>query len=300
MVPFEKRPLTFEEQLDLLERRGLFIDSRVDALHHLKHINYYRLSAYFRPFTVNQKGDEFLPETTFNDGLILYEFDQRLRMIILTASKRLEVSLRTQIAYHIAHNYDTFGHLDAELFTSPDDHQLLMATQQKELERADEEFLAHFKHDYQLDSPPIWAACELWSLGLTSRFFSQLKRDQDRKKIARIYGVHESSLRSFLHHFTTVRNIAAHHGRLWNRWFTIGMKIPNTEIFNNFSDEPQDARKIYNTLTMLIHLMDIIEPQAPFGKELEALLQLIPKDKHRLMGFPMDWKKRPLWARALA
>lgn len=78
----------------------------------LERIGYYRLSAYWYPNRAsvlrkdpdNDKRiiadvlDNFRDKTTFSDVLNFYVFDKKLRMIVLDALERIEISIRTDIA----------------------------------------------------------------------------------------------------------------------------------------------------------------------------------------------------------
>nr|VFK58713.1 MAG: Abi-like protein [Candidatus Kentron sp. TUN] len=98
---FTKPPKTFEEQMDLLESRGMIISDRSAAHHHLSHLNYYRLTAYWLPFQENTVTHRFKQETLFDDIINLYMFDKKLRLLLLNAVERIEISVRTQWAYHL-------------------------------------------------------------------------------------------------------------------------------------------------------------------------------------------------------
>lgn len=50
-----------------------------------------------------------------------------------------------------------------------------------------------------------------------------------RRAIAAAYGVDEQVLASWLRHLSLVRNICAHHSRLWNRDFTITPTLPRNK-----------------------------------------------------------------------
>jgi len=65
-MTYSKPPRTYEEQLAILESRGLVVECRDFALHCLAHCNYYRISAY--RFTLAEPGDpdRFLADTTFS------------------------------------------------------------------------------------------------------------------------------------------------------------------------------------------------------------------------------------------
>ena len=88
---YDKPPLTFEQQLDLLAARGLEINDRDQAPHALERINYYRLSAYWYP--VKNNDDTFNPGARFDVAVKLYEFDRHLRLQMMDAIERVEIAL---------------------------------------------------------------------------------------------------------------------------------------------------------------------------------------------------------------
>ncbi|WP_207924615.1 hypothetical protein [Pedobacter changchengzhani] len=46
---YNKKPLSFDDQIAKLKSRGLLIEDNSKALSYLHEISYYRLSAYFLP-----------------------------------------------------------------------------------------------------------------------------------------------------------------------------------------------------------------------------------------------------------
>jgi hypothetical protein len=104
--PFTKPATTQEEQVALLQKRGMIIDDVQAACFHLQHINYYRLGAYWLPFEVNHATHDFKAGTNFTTVLTLYNFDRELRLLVIDALERIEVSMRTQWTYYMAHNHD--------------------------------------------------------------------------------------------------------------------------------------------------------------------------------------------------
>ena len=88
-------------------------------------------------------------------------------------------------------------------------------------------FADHYRKKYTaLELPLAWMAVETMTFGTLSKFYSGLKSRKDRQVIAKSFGVKEIVLKSFARHANFVRNICAHHSRLWNRQFTITMKVP--------------------------------------------------------------------------
>lgn len=94
-MKFSKPPFTHEQQLDQLIQRGLHCADRAQALHYLGHLNYYRLGAYWLPFETDHASHAFKPGTRFDAVLNLYIFDREVRLLVLDAIERVEVSVRT-------------------------------------------------------------------------------------------------------------------------------------------------------------------------------------------------------------
>ena len=106
---YSKPALTYERQVELLKSRGLSFDDEALALHCLKRIGYFRLSAYFIPFKVFGQ-DQFLPDATFQKIIDLYQFDARLRLLAMQAIDHIEVSVRASLTYKLGHESGPFGH----------------------------------------------------------------------------------------------------------------------------------------------------------------------------------------------
>ncbi|WP_130472317.1 Abi family protein [Candidatus Magnetaquicoccus inordinatus] len=301
-MKFLEPATTFDEQLDKLISRGMVIRDRSTALHQLKHINYYRLSGYWYDFESDHETHDFVSGTAFDEIFNLYMFDKKFRLLLLNAIERVEISLRTQLTYHLSHTYHPHAHLDAALFKpiwngGPKSHAENVESLRLEVKKSQEPFIRKFDQ-YEETLPPLWAVCEIMMLGALSRWYANLSKGSDRNAIARIYGMDETTLVSFIHHLSTVRNICAHHARLWNRKFTFQWKLPNKNpigLSNNFNNS--DTRKIYNTLVMLAYLMDVITPGHSWRKRLHHIMAT-----HRIdpatMGFPDGFFDLPIWNRA--
>ena len=238
---FPKPAKTYAEQIDILRSRGLLVNDPCWAEQCLRHHNYYRLSAYRFPLTIHGAPDQFIHGSTFEQLWALYEFDRRIRHLVLEASKRVEISVRSRWAYEVGHAHGPQSFEDAALFRNRDHHARSLQKLDEELARSKEDFVAHFRDIYGMKRPPIWAACEVMSFGQISSFYGQLVSARLRQVIADTYGLDERVLVSFLHHLNLVRNICAHHGRLWNRRFTISVQIPRTKpdsIIGSFDSPP--------------------------------------------------------------
>lgn len=295
-MKYSKPALTFEQQVRLLESRGLHIDDPQGAAHYLSHINYYRLAGYCLPFEANHATHQFRPGVCFEDVIGLYVFDRELRLLVLDAIERIEVSVRTQWAYHFAHAVSPHGYLKAEHAHSMRQYARQLAILAAEVDGSKEAFVAHHRHKYDdPDMPPVWVACEMLSLGQLSQSFTLLRPMALRKRISKCYQLDQQVLQSALQHLTYVRNICAHHARLWNREFVLTSSLPRKGLPQLTSAiEDRESRQLYNTACLIVHLMDCINPGHSWRERLRALLAQHKPDL-AAMGFPSDWESRDLW-----
>lgn len=298
-MKFTKPPLSIEQQLRLLQSRGMAIENHERDARYLGHINYYRLRAYWLPFEDKGNGTEhrFKPGTTFNDILTLYIFDRKFRLLVMEAVERLEISFRTRFAHELAMKYGSHAYLNASLFSRTDLHRRCIKSLIGDIKCSQETFIKHYQTIYDdPELPPIWAICEVMTFGQLSIWYKNLKRSSDRNAIARIYGIDEVILGSFMHHLTHIRNLTAHHCRLWNRRLVFTMTIPTlpnelTGMFNRQAD-----RNIYNTLVMLSYLLKLISPGTSWPGRIKKLIEEYIPDKTVAMGFLDDWRGLPMWS----
>ncbi|WP_457670015.1 Abi family protein [Thiolapillus sp.] len=301
-MSYPKPPTTVSDQIELLARRGMRISE--DAAHYLTHIGYYRLRGYWIPFEEANppEGDHrFRAATSFDDILNLYIFDRELKLLVTDAIERIEVSVRNQWVDVLAQEHGAHAYLKSELFRSQRQFGRCLSELSSEYDRSKETHIKHYKKKYgEPDLPPIWAAVDIMTLGQFSHWLSNLKPKALKSRIAKTYGLDEDVLCSFLHHLTIIRNICAHHGRLWNRSMTITMKLPRSKpaelngVIDRGPDPNQAPRKLYNTLVMMAWFLDCISPEHHFRQRLMGLI-----DTHGIqataMGFPSDWRESKFW-----
>ncbi len=292
--PYNKPATTYDQQAARLRSRGMIINDDAVAKFYLQHINYYRLTAYWLPFELNHTTHQFKPNTRFEDVMALYNFDRELRLLMLDAIERIEVSARAQWAYCLGHRYGSHAHLNSALALNAYHWQKNKADLKKEVDRADEIFIQHLVATYSEELPPIWASCEVMSLGLLSKWYKNLGPMAARKAISSVYELDENVFQSWLHHIAVVRNNCAHHSRVWNRDYS---RLRTMHPHRNpayLVGEFVGNHKLYNSIIMVLHLLDKISPQHHWRTKIRALLNansswLVD------MGFPNNWQTRPIW-----
>lgn len=295
--PYAKPALSCEDQVALLISRGISVAEPKEAAFYLRHLNYYRLCAYWLPFEEDHTTHRFREGTTFEAVLGLYTFDRELRLLVLDALERIEVSVRTQWAHQLGLRHGAHAHLDRRLAYRVERWESNLASLRGEVDRSEEEFIRHLTTTYSDALPPVWAVCEVMSLGLLSRWYANLLPMPTRRAIALAYGVDQKVLQSWLHHLTIVRSVCAHHGRLWNREFTVAAMQPHRPAIVA-SPFQANSRKLYNSLLILLFLMDTVSPGHHWRQRLVTLLAR--QDMLREMGFPRDWDSHAIWKEGTA
>ncbi|MCL6442108.1 MAG: Abi family protein [Alicyclobacillus sp.] len=279
-----KPPTTFEEQVQILKGRNMTVSDEQFAVNVLRRVNYYRLSGYMLSFKV---GDVFKNGTTFEQVYGVYGFDQKLRNLITGLLERIEISARTCISYYLAHTHGALCYEDRGLFQDPDRHSSWLVSLNKSIDdarRGHELFVEH--HDAKYGGRlPIWSIVELMSFGTLSLLYANLK-PSDRKRISVGYfGVPQFYLRSWLRALSHVRNVCAHHSRLYNKRLTI-----TPELF------PDDKESLGNPhIFAAIFVAGILCPDdsdwSSFETGLEALIdEYIDVIELERIGFPPDWR----------
>lgn len=231
--------LSFADQLQLLQDRGLQVENTAAALDYLERLGYYRLSGYWYTLRAIDKAashtqgkavrlDTFAPGSRFEDVVRLYVFDKKLRLLALDALERIEMAVRVDVA-HLLGKRDPCAHEKPAClhgnFTKkvipkgPDagktEHQVWLEKYKSMLRRARKEpFVQH--HQQQYGTLPVWVAIEVWDFGLLSKLFSGMQY-ADQQAIALQYGAPSGqAFTQWLRSLNFIRNVSAHHSRLWN------------------------------------------------------------------------------------
>ncbi|HRG15287.1 MAG TPA: Abi family protein [Pseudomonadota bacterium] len=228
-MKYDKPGLTAEQQIDQLRERGMAFGDVGRATHYLRELNYYRLSGYWLRLEQDHGSHTFKPGAVFEDVLADYVFDRELKLLVLDAVERVEVSIRTRWAHILGLRHGAHAHLDGTLFKPRSqqwNHPTAVGKLVQGVEQSRERFIRHLRETYDELLPPIWAAVEVMSLGQISSWFSNLRHAADRNAVAEGYGLDEVLLASFLHHISVVRNICAHHARLWDRGLHLKAQLP--------------------------------------------------------------------------
>ena len=281
-----KPPTTFKEQVELYKCRKLHIEDSEYAEKILQRVNYYRLTAYGLTLKDPLLKDEYAVGSSFNKMLSLYEFDRRLRLLLLGALETIEISFRTHISYEIAHKFGPMGYRDRKNFINEKFHQDSITELDSLIDksRKGELFIEHHFKKYD-GVIPIWAAIEVTSFGFLSKFYRNLNEEIKKHIAITYYNVPYPYLESWLQTLSNVRNVCAHYGRLYNKQLTFKPRLFKEEI-KQFSN-----RYTYAAIYITERLLTKTEGNR-FIMDLEALISEYEEDiDFSHIGFPSKWKE---------
>lgn len=298
---FAKPSLTIDEQIAHLRAKGMTIAEDAVAEYWLRHVSYYRLSAYwlYFEFPKGQVGPRFKPGTSFDKVTALYDFDRILRRLVMRGTEHVEVALRGSWAYQLAQLGDGHAYLRTKLYRDAREFRSSRSKLQQAVQRSSETYIDHYRRTYSMPKlPPVWMVAEMMSFGQLSRWYSNLADRALRNRIAAPLGLPETVLVPLIRHVTDIRNICAHHGRLWNRGFLQPPKLAQkpADLLASLDQAANQApANLYNGLTMIAHVVRTVAPDSTWLSDLKSHLKTHPTGDLASMGFPADWQDRPLW-----
>ncbi len=286
-----------------MKSRGLLVPDEAKAAHHLRFIGYYRLAGYALPLQVNYNEDgshRFLDGTTFDDVLDLYVFDRKLRLSVIGVSERIEVAVRAIISQEMSERCDPHWFIDPAHFHHAFGHARFIEVVKKDIchdpakAGSRQTYIQHYYDKYgEPDLPPSWMVFEALSFGTVSMVFKNLLREH-QKPIAKAFGLDGGVLASWIHAISYLRNLAAHHQRLWNRPYTIKPKVAKL-----YATDLSDPTRFYAQAVIIEVLLKVVAHETGWPARLARLFDEHPNVPIRRLGFPADWRDRPLWAGAV-
>lgn len=327
-MEYTKPWLSIDSQIDQLTSRGVLVSDRERLAHLLRTIGYYRLTGYLYPFKksenyVDDNGrtrtrvlDVYCSGTTTESAAQLIAFDRDLRELVLDGVERIEVALRTQIGYALG-RVSAFAHENPANFVTsftearsepknnglrPSAHSEWLARAKDRRDGSDEAFVTHFREKYD-DHMPIWALTEVLELGQLSRLYTGLINSLSSEIAAQFDVPTKKLMGSWIASVNYVRNVSAHHARLFNRKLVTAprrpaaQQVPLLEHLRS-GGAPKDFG-VYNTLAVMGYLLRTINPTGQWVRRVRALLLEFPEsDRLNLgsMGIAPGWLDQELWS----
>lgn len=335
---YAKPFLTIPEQIRRLRERGMDCGAAAFASGVLERYGYYRLSGYWHLYRARPEPpeprfdkdrreirlDSFVPGTSLAHVVALYDFDHELRTRLGDIISTVETALRFQVGHRLGKR-DRFAHHRPELLNAvrqahpgapPEPttrYREWLAEYDRHESRARGDFVVHFREAYG-PHLPIWVATEVMSFGVLTGLYD-LMPQSDQEILAARFQVSTAdgkgdrgALSNWLNNLRNVRNICAHHGRLWNRTFDVVIDAPGlaradaSDLLAKLAHEGVN-NKLYGVLLVLRHLMLSIAPERSDVVDLADFIEASSLEigfRMGQLGFPDDWRTNPVWDRGVA
>ena len=304
-----KPAYTISEQIALLKQRGMTFGNEAQAYELLKNISFYRLKGYWRDMLIDKAQLDFKPDTCFEDIIERYDLDRKLRQILFGAIEQIEIAVRTKMIYHLSLAYGGLWYLNPAWFENnpklknevlQTTHLHTLADLNKEFNRSQEIFIRNHQRLYTGQPAEAWKMLEVASMGTLSKFYKSLKITLPEKGIiAKEMGVNSPHVfTGWLEAIAYLRNIIAHHSRLWCRTL---MKRPSMQLNNPagawFIQAVKQGQidKPFSTISCMVYLCKHLNQTDEIKQKIIDLIDSYPNVPIYKLGFFNHWRTAPLW-----
>lgn len=278
-------PMTIDEQVENLKNIGLIVNDEEYAKKILNDISYFRLIKAYS-LNLKPKNGEYNDKVTFEQIVELYLFNANFRQLIFPEIEKVEINVRCRIANYFAEQYGVLGYLEPDKFANPEYHKSFLDDIEEEIRRnAKAPFVKNFRENYEGGNLPIYALVEVFSFGTLSKFYKNMM-NQDKKIVAKSFGIGYTYLESWLESISYIRNICAHYGRLYNA------KMSKTPIlYKEYTQAGIGNNRVFCVLLCLKHMLVNDKHWNLFVDKIEMLFDKYESVDIKTMGFPENWKE---------
>lgn len=288
--------LSIDDQTRLLSDRGMHIADANAAAHLLSTVGYYRLSGYWYPYRKHDPSrdgrrlSEFYEGTELTEVEVLYSFDRELKLVLLSGIERIEVALRARIG-HVLGEHGPLCYESSSSFRPTFRHAKWLRTIQRRVDRARgrDDFIDHHDEHYN-GKIPIWVLTDVLDFTDLSILYAGMKStDQravadwfhvtmhpDASKNDRRKWTRNPPLANWLEHLTVVRNVCAHHSRLWNRQLPpvgTSARIRHLDVFNEIPQDQDQIERVLGAICIIAYLLKTISPGSAWRDEVDSLIK---------------------------
>lgn len=264
----------------------------MNAPHYLSNISYYRLKGYWWEMQSDKVNHYFEDGSFFEDAVDLYNFDRHFRLILFNGIERIEIALRTKLIYYFSLTHGSEWYMNPSLFEKQKEYSSFLSKIYHDMGRSSEEFMVKHFLNHPTEHPECWKALEVLTLGTLSKLFQNLKHQlPEKNKISKDFGLHNQKyLSSWLLAITVVRNIIAHHSRLWNRIVINKYDWPKNTVqpLLNYIPDNIQRRKIFPLVSAIIYMNNQISPGHHLKEDLFLLFDKFQHVPLKKMGFPSN------------
>ena len=297
--------ITYTAQVEkLTNEKHLIVTNTNFAITSLKNISYFGLiGGYKHPF-IDVQTHKYMNNTSFEDIVALYEFDEELRGLFFKYLCHIEIKLRSSISYYFCqkHGERQEEYLNPANYSKTNKKGIIklikmlgkMANKNK-----DHKYLIYQRKKYH--NVPLWVILNALTFGQISKMFEFLPQNIQGLICQDFGNIKKNEMIKYLKVLTLYRNVCAHNERLFS--YHTYIDIPDTLIHKRLNIPKSGSKYICgkNDLFCVVITFRYLLPQADFlvfKKQLVHIFNQYEKkisnlrlDKlYEYMGFPSNWK----------
>ncbi len=295
-----------DEQISILESKGLRIENKEFAHRVLLRENYFFLNGYRHLFVYSKNDRRFLQGATFEELYSLFLFDRQFRNIIFKHLLIVENNMKSIISYQLSkkYGYKEGDYLKPKNFTSNPEKSRQVNDLIKKMKRQvranapQHSATMHYVNNYGYI--PLWVLVKVLSFGIVSELFSILKKE-DQEAIADIYDINVDSLINYLPILANYRNLCAHEDIVFEN--KTQRSIEDTIYHKLLKINQEDGEYVYgknDIFALIIIIKQLITP-TEFKDLVEEIKHVLENLEYNLntitivkvldrMGFPENWQ----------
>ena len=212
---------TLEEQIAILQSKGLQINDYDKTKDILFRENYFFINGYRHLFQKSYKDTNFITGTTFDELYGTFVFDRNIRNITFKFILIVENNIKSIISYQLSKKY---GFKEKDYLNPKNFNQDSMKVRQvydvlnkmkRQIRINGKQHTAtsHYLNNYGYI--PMWILVKVLSFGIISELYGILKVE-DQLAIAEIYNVDPETMSIYLALLSNFRNLCAHEDILYD------------------------------------------------------------------------------------
>lgn len=300
--------LSYTQQLDKLEKdKNLAIVDRVYAESMLKRISYFALISGYKKLFRNPTTRKYKDNTSFEEIVALYKFDESLRELFLKYLLQIEQTMRSLLSYYFSqkHGNQQSEYLNPTNYDSSprktrDRSRLIGVLREIALNSTDYNYITHQRASY--GNVPLWVLVKVLTFGNISKMYQCFTQDLQIKISKNFDKTNEKELMQYLRVMTKFRNVCAHNDRLFS--YTTKDDIPDTILHSKlgitkkgtqYVNGKKDLFSVVIAFRFLLQRDDFIAFKNGLRKIIDCFIAQASNVTHdellREMGFPKNWKK---------
>jgi abortive infection bacteriophage resistance protein len=299
---------TIAGQIARLKQAGMLFRDETTASVRLRNCGYYRLEGYWQD-EQDTCSHMFHSGIYFEDIMSRYDFDRDLRLILFTGIEQIEIGIRARFVNLLSSTYGELWYLDCNLFeTAPimkkgivqTMHLHMLDRLREEFNRGQEPFIRDHRQRYPDRPAESWKLMEIASIGTLTKIYKCLNRNlRERGLIAKEMGINSPRVFiGWLESIALIRNIIAHHSRLWNRLMEKRPRMHLTNPLGAWFANPLTSgqlQKPFSTISCIVYLCNHLTESDELKHQILSLIKSYPNVPIYKYGFFNHWDLEPIW-----